>query len=103
METKNLEQVKELIRQIADSYDLPTDEQTKAMRKLTGIDWDAEDLRMMCCGYWESPHTLDELAYFLSRRVSYAYQLPVYQADTRRQKQLNTLTESSYFQPRRRR
>lgn len=34
------------------------------MQKLTGVDWEAEDLQMMCCGYWESPYTLDELAYY---------------------------------------
>lgn len=64
MEEKNLEQVKELIDRIADSYDLPTDEETEEMQKLTGIDWDAEDLQMMCCEYW--PHnSLDETAYLM--------------------------------------
>lgn len=34
MEEKNLGQVKELINKIADSYDLPTDEQVKEMQRL---------------------------------------------------------------------
>ena len=37
---------------IHDSYDLPTAGQTEKMRKLTGIDWDAEELQMSCCEYW---------------------------------------------------
>jgi len=64
METKNLEQVKELINRIADYYDLPTEEQTKEMRKLTGIDWSAEDLQMQCCEYW-SHNSLEETAYLM--------------------------------------
>lgn len=64
METKNLEQVKELINRIADYYDLPTDEQTEEMRKLTGMDWSAEDLQMQCCEYW-SHNSLEETAYLL--------------------------------------
>ena len=64
MEEKNLEQVKELINSIADYYDLPTDEETEEMCKLTGVDWDAEDLQMICCEYW-SHHSLDETAYMM--------------------------------------
>lgn len=64
METKNLEKVKELINRIADYYDLPTEEQTEEMRKLTGINWDAEDLQMSCCEYW-SHNSLEETAYFM--------------------------------------
>lgn len=64
MEEKNLEQVKELIDRIADSYDLPTGEETEEMQKLTGIDWDAEDLQMMCCEYW-SHNSIDETAYLM--------------------------------------
>lgn len=64
METKNLEQVKELINRIADYYDLPTEEQTEEMRKLTGIDWSAEDLQMQCCEYW-SHNSLEETAYLM--------------------------------------
>lgn len=63
METKNLEQVKELINRIADYYDLPTEEQTEEMRKLTGMDWSAEDLQMLCCKYW-SHNSLEETVYF---------------------------------------
>ncbi len=63
METKNLEQVKELINRIADYYDLPTEEQTEEMQKLTGMDWSAEDLQMLCCEYW-SHNSLEETAYF---------------------------------------
>lgn len=63
METKNLEQVKELINRIADYYDLPTEEQTEEMQKLTGMDWSAEDLQMLCCEYW-SHNSLEETVYF---------------------------------------
>lgn len=64
METKNLEQVKELINRIADYYGLPTEEQTEEMRKLTGMDWDAGDLQMACCGYWNYG-SLAETAYLM--------------------------------------
>lgn len=64
MEERNLEQVKELINRIADSYDLPTAEETEEMQKLTGIDWNAEDLQMECCEYW-SRSSLDETAYLM--------------------------------------
>lgn len=64
METKNLEQVKELINRIADCYDLPTKEQTEEMQKLTGMDWSAEDLQMECCEYW-SHNSLEETAYLM--------------------------------------
>lgn len=64
MEKKNLEQVRKLIERIADSYDPPTKRQTEKMQKLTGMDWNAEDLQMQCCEYW-SHHSLDETAYWL--------------------------------------
>lgn len=64
MEDKNLEQVKQLINRIADSYSLPTEEQVEAMRQLTGIEWDAEDLQELCCEYW-SHNTLAETAYMM--------------------------------------
>lgn len=62
---KNLEQIKELIEEIADdSYRLPTEEQVEKMRELTGTEQDAEDLRRYCCEYW-SHHSLEETAYFM--------------------------------------
>lgn len=61
---KTFEQVKKLIEQISDSYDLPTKKQTEKMQKLTGINWSAEDLQMQCCEYW-SHNTLEETAYFM--------------------------------------
>ena len=64
MEEKNLESVKELIDRIADFYGLPTKEETEEMRRLTGIDWDAEDLQMTCCEYW-SHNSLEETAYLM--------------------------------------
>ena len=72
MESKNLELVKKLIDRIADNYDFPTEEpteqqieeQTEEMRRLTGIDWDAEDLQMLCFEYW-SHNSLDETAYLM--------------------------------------
>ena len=45
METRQLEQVKELINRIADYYDLPDDEEVEEMRRLTGVAWEAEDLQ----------------------------------------------------------
>ena len=64
METRQLEQVKELINRIADYYDLPDDEEVEEMRRLTGVAWDAEDLQMLCCEYW-SHHSLEETAFMM--------------------------------------
>ncbi len=64
MEDKNLEQVKELIEEIADYYDLPTEEQVEEIRRLTGIEWTAEDLQTSCCEYW-SHNSLEETAYLM--------------------------------------
>lgn len=64
MEEKNLDQVKELIDRIADSYDLPTEEQVDKMNQLTGEEWEAEDLQMLCCEYW-SHNSLEETAYMM--------------------------------------
>lgn len=65
MNGNHTDEIKKLINEIAEYYGEPDDAQVEQMRNLTGVDWDAEDLQMMCCGYWESPHTLEELAYFL--------------------------------------
>lgn len=64
-EVEKIEKIKNLVDEIADSYAEPDAEQVKRMCELTGVDWDAEDLQMMCCDYQESPNTLDELVYFL--------------------------------------
>lgn len=64
MNEQNLEQIKELIERIADSYDLPTDEQVAEMRQLTGNEWESEDLQMICCEYW-SHNSIDETAYMM--------------------------------------
>ena len=64
METRQLEQVKELINRIADYYDLPDDEEVEEMRRLTGVAWEAEDLQMLCCEYW-SHHSLEETAFMM--------------------------------------
>lgn len=64
MENENLEQVKELINRIADSYDLPSEEQVAEMRRLTNADWEAEDLQEICCEYW-SHNSLDETVYIM--------------------------------------
>lgn len=65
-ETEKIEKLKKLINEIAEFYDEPNEEQVSEMQQLTGIDWEAEDLQMMCCGYWESPYTLDDLVYYLT-------------------------------------
>lgn len=62
---EKIEKIKKLVNEIAEYYDGPNEEQVEEMRELTGVDWDAEDLQMMCCGYWEAPYTLDELVYCL--------------------------------------
>lgn len=64
-DAEKIEEIKKLINEIAEYYDEPDEAQTERMQSLTGVDWDAQDLQMLCCGYWESPHTLDELAYLL--------------------------------------
>ena len=64
MEKEKLEQVKELINRIADSYELPTEEQVAEMHKLTGMSWDAKYLQMSCCEYW-SHNSLEETIYLM--------------------------------------
>lgn len=64
MDNEILERLKELIDEIADYYDVPSEEETEEMRRLTGIDWEAEDLQMNCCEYW-SHHSLEETAYLM--------------------------------------
>lgn len=65
VEQERMKQLKELINRIADSYAEPEKEKVKEMQELTGVDWVAEDIQMICCEYWESPHSLDEVAYYL--------------------------------------
>ena len=62
MEQQHLEAVKALIEEIADSYDLPDEEQVEEMNRLTGMDWDAEELQMYCFEYW-SRSSLEETVY----------------------------------------
>lgn len=62
MEQQHLEAVKALIEEIADSYDLPEEEQVEEMNRLTGMDWDAEELQMYCFEYW-SRSSLEETVY----------------------------------------
>ncbi len=64
MEEKNLELVMELIDEIANSYDQPTDEQVSKMIELTGREWDAEDMGMYCFEY-ESRASIEETAYVM--------------------------------------
>lgn len=64
LEDENLEQVKELINRIADYYDLPRADQVEKMNQLTGEEWCAEDLQMLCCEYW-SHNSLEETAYMM--------------------------------------
>lgn len=67
METKNLEQVKDLILEIDD--DTPTKEQVQRMNELTGIDWSIEDLKWECHGCSWDFHTLEESAYCMFHKV----------------------------------
>ena len=65
MEEKNLQEVMELINRIADGeYDPPEPEDVAEVNRLTGQDWTAEDLRLICCEYW-SHNSLEETAYQL--------------------------------------
>ena len=64
-QVKNFEEIKALVNEIAEFYDGPDEEQTEEMQRLTGVDWDPEDLQMICCGYWESPYKLEEIVYYL--------------------------------------
>ena len=64
-QVKNFEEIKALVNEIAEFHDGPDEEQTEEMQRLTGVDWDPEDLQMICCGYWESPYKLEEIVYYL--------------------------------------
>ncbi len=64
MDNEILERVKQLIDEIAEYYDLPSEEETEEMRRLTGRGWEAEDLQMICCEYW-SHNSLEETAYMM--------------------------------------
>lgn len=64
-EQERVEKLKELINRIADSYAEPSEDEVKEMQELTGIDWPAEDIRMICSDYWESPYSLEEIVYYL--------------------------------------
>ena len=63
MEEKNLQAVMALINRIADGdYAPPEPEDVAEMNRLTGRDWEAEDLRLICNEYW-SHNSLEETAY----------------------------------------
>ncbi len=64
-EEERNEELKKLINEIAESYEEPDETQVQNLRRLTGVDWEAEDIQMLCCGYWEAPYTLDELVWYL--------------------------------------
>lgn len=64
-EQERTEKIKELINRIADSYADPSEAEVREMQELTGIDWPVEDIKMICFEYWESPHSLEEIVYFL--------------------------------------
>ena len=68
-QVKNFEEIKALVSEIAEYYDGPDEEQTEEMQRLTGVDWDPEDLQMICCGYWESPYKLEEIVYYLVHHI----------------------------------
>lgn len=65
MEEKHLQAVMDLINKIADGeYAPPEPEDVAEVNRLTGRDWEAEDLRLICCEYW-SHNSLEETAYQL--------------------------------------
>lgn len=63
-EQERIEKMKTLINEIADCYELD-EEKAHQVLELCDVDWDAEDIQMMCFEYWESPFTIDQIAYFL--------------------------------------
>ena len=65
MEEQNLQAVITLINKIADGeYAPPEPEDVAEVNRLTGRDWEAEDLWLICCEYW-SHNSLEETAYQL--------------------------------------
>ena len=65
MEEKNPQAVMALINRIADGEYVPPDpEDVAEANRLTGRNWEAEDLRLICCEYW-SHNSLEETAYQL--------------------------------------
>lgn len=56
--------LKILVDEIADCDELE-EKQVSQILELCDVDWDAEDIKMMCYEYWESPLSLDEIVYFL--------------------------------------
>lgn len=65
MEEKNLQEIMALINRIAaGEYAPPEPEDVAEVNRLTGQDWKAEDLRLICCEYW-SHNSLEETAYQL--------------------------------------
>lgn len=63
-EQEKTEKLKSLVNEIADCDEL-SEEQVSSIVELCDVDWDAEDIKMMCYEYWESPFSLDEVVYFL--------------------------------------
>lgn len=65
MEEKNLQEIMALINKISDgNYAPPAPEDVAAVNRLTGRDWEAEALRLICNEYW-SHNSLEETAYQL--------------------------------------
>ncbi len=70
---ENYEAVKILIDEIADSYDVPSEEQVEKMNRFTGGSWTPENLREYCCDYWSGPfsNSLDATAYAMYHNGGY--------------------------------
>ncbi len=64
MENQNLQPLLQCINEIADSYNLPNEQQVSQIQQLTGRSWTADELQNICVEYW-SHHSLEETAYFL--------------------------------------
>lgn len=63
-EQEKIGKLKILVDEIADCDELE-EKQVSQILELCDVDWDAEDIKMMCYEYWESPLSLDEIVYFL--------------------------------------
>lgn len=63
-EQEKIGKLKILVDEIADCDELD-EKQVSQILELCDVDWDAEDIKMMCYEYWESPLSLDEIVYFL--------------------------------------
>lgn len=64
MSSEKIQEIEKLVNKMADSYDLPSQEEVAEMNCLIHQDWEAEDYWNYCCEYW-SHHSLEETVWAL--------------------------------------